>query len=420
MENQNNKIASLILNNNKIELVESIKILKNNWLILFLENGSDDTDMFDILYDKKHCDSAILWQHALINQKYNIMRHIHRRAEFDIIYDDPSVIVNNLYNQNKLTPMLIMKLLFDTQLYDLVLNGTMFALNYTRKKYDVINLMIKKGYILDCNSIKTIIKDNTQVLFVHLTHCTAYYASYYASYYAYKYNNKELLLKLCDNSCSTKFMIKICLNMDTDTTDLLCSNNKKIKVTIWDELLSVIKSTKFDYIFKIIHCNSIMEYCCDWNNESVDYTKILNIMNLITTPDILKMFANIYYYLITSFENNKIEHTVMNNLNTISMYFVLNTDITIIKDHSNNANTEKFKSVLQYLNQHSNSNTMFNKILDKYNNNQLWTPKKHILFPPKINTFVLNILMILKEYSKIIKQIIPKPLIYIIINKFIF
>ena len=416
MENQNDTISSFILNNNKIELVESIKILKNNWLILFLENGSDDTDMFDILYDKKHCDSAILWQHALINQKYNIMRHIHRRAEFDIIYDDPSVIVNNLYNQNKLTPMLIMKLLFDTQLYDLVSNGTMFALNYTRKKYDVINLMIKKGYILDCNSIKTIIKDNTQVLFVHLTHCTAYYASYYA----YKYNNKRLLLKLCDNSCNVKLLKKICQNMDTDIVDLFCSNNKKFKVAMWGKLLYVIKSTKFDYIFKIIHCNSIMEYCSDWNNESVDYTKILNIMNLITTSEIKKMFANIYYYLTTSFENNKIVHIVMNNLNTISMYFVLNTDITIIKDHSNNANTEKFKSVLQYLNQYSNNNIIFNKILDKYYNNRLWTPKKHMLFPPKINTFVLNILMILKEYSKIIKQIIPKPLIYIIINKFIF
>ena len=181
MENQNNKIASLILNNNKIELVESIKILKNNWLILFLENGSDDTDMFDILYDKKHCDSAILWQHALINQKYNIMRHIYCDSKLNTKPgSSPATIINNLYDQNKLTPMLITKLLLDTQLCNLVLNKTMFALNYTKKNYNVINLMIKKEYVLDEREIKQIIKDNTQVLFVHLTHCTAYYASYYA------------------------------------------------------------------------------------------------------------------------------------------------------------------------------------------------------------------------------------------------
>jgi hypothetical protein len=56
------------------------------------------------------------------------------------------------------------------------------------------------------------------------------------------------------------------------------------------------------------------------------------------------------------------------------------------------------------------------KIVEAYLDNKLWTPQKHYLFSTNKNNITLTFMLIIKKMN--IK--IPKPIIYILINLFIF
>jgi hypothetical protein len=59
-------------------------------------------------------------------------------------------------------------------------------------------------------------------------------------------------------------------------------------------------------------------------------------------------------------------------------------------------------------------------ILSAYLANKLWIPKKHHLFSNSKKHTIFTFVIITKKIQKIIKQLIPKPIIYIMVNLFIF
>lgn len=423
MENQNDKIASLILRkSNTKELNKSIKLMFNNWMMLFLQNGDDNISMFDELYNKKYCDILVLWEHIVVNQKVNIMNSIYYKNRTLVEHCDKfSKVIGNLYIQNKIPYEFINKLLLDSRLYVLLLNDVIYDRIYMDKKYDFMFLMVKKGFLLGHKNIKRIIQNKIEVMFHHVTNYNVHKYDYprgtkSAFYYAYKFNNTDLLLELYDKSCTDKVMEKICQDKNYSVVDLFLNNKKCIK-KISGKVLDIVAHNGFDHIFKMCDNNAIKTYCYDINTETIDCSKLVYFLNVISTPSILTKFLRLWYNMAGMLKPVVVEYIELKKFNKKMMYFGLNSGMQI-KETLYSTESEP---LLYYLKEHNvDDNLVCKKIIDKYNNCNLWTPKKHKLFPPRINKFILNILMIMKEYSKTIKQIIPKPITYIITNYYIF
>lgn len=60
------------------------------------------------------------------------------------------------------------------------------------------------------------------------------------------------------------------------------------------------------------------------------------------------------------------------------------------------------------------------KMWDEYSNNKLWKPETNHLFSNNKKKIILTFMCIITKLRKILKHTIPKPIIHILINLFIF
>ena len=95
-------------------------------------------------------------------------------------------------------------------------------------------------------------------------------------------------------------------------------------------------------------------------------------------------------------------------------------NISLFELVDNFENAEPSSKLAQY--DKVTKNKKFIELIDDYEKNQIWKPlkKRHQKFPETIQKKIMFILLLIKKFSLTsLKQKIPKPLIWMIINNFI-
>ena len=111
---------------------------------------------------------------------------------------------------------------------------------------------------------------------------------------------------------------------------------------------------------------------------------------------------------------------ITSNINTIELSSGYNYNCIhipeFLDDVMKHVNTIcRHKSELEQFESFANT-----KFMAKYNSNTLWKPTNHHLMSQSKRDKVFTFVLATKFFAKTIKQIVPKPLIHILINKFIF
>ena len=367
-------------------------------------NGQDNVDMFMKLKKMVHMDYDVCVEFgaAIKSKSKNIVNYM------NTIYCDNKKlndVLLNLYKSGDLESDFLRTILnnFHKCCYP---NPAFVDQIYNNKDYDLVELLIESKRCVGNSTATMIIKDNNEKLVDLLIRMVNSNSNYYKSViditeimYAH---NKELL-KRTHFRPSMKVISNICRNNDIDMIDYYEENNINLYLDChFLEVLEIICETGH---VKLLEKINIAEFNFFSTTHSKLFDKAQNNNYIDVMTQLIKFGMKPPQWQIYNFKPIAL-YIVLANYDDVQNNIHIDPN-TLFNLSSQNSNYIKFLKINK-------------QIIDQYYNNTLWAPKHHHLFSNKRRATVYILMMIIKRMQQMMTHIIPKPVVWIIINMFVF
>ena len=264
------------------------------------------------------------------------------------------------------------------------------------KDYDLLDYLIENSNTFPLFDIKKLIHDKqTNLVEKIINHVNSCIHESELFEHVYETGNMyfiDMLIKL-DFHVSPSLFESICENKDVELINCYKKYGYKIYNLTSSNINSItqcIKKTQFFEILEIMCVGNILNF----NNESV-----INFMDILPPHEFAKIMdkrqVNYSPKFIWKFPTNLVNNLVIYD-NKYTRYF---DKILCKKTSKNSVFIKNNKSVV-----------------DKYINSTIFSPSKFKGMCGKRQTTVLHLIMVFKYLSVGLNKIIPKPIIWIIIN----
>ena len=455
LQNGNIKISKYIITNGSsinaqkitTELYRSNLISYDDIEELLFDTAAQkllNEEFIRIMYDKQHCDLINKTLCCDFNVKEDLIETLLKERKVDTqivlrkiyyVFDEQITPKNDIiytyqammvtyYKRKYITINDLEYLLANKELHNLVSNE-LICLVYKNKKYinehkDVMKKFLELNICIYEDTIKKIFKCNNKFLtdiilsrFDDKISCKSCHTIYFHQKcnttlekifnIIYKKGNNKLAKQVIDKFIPSKWAIEqMCIDNNIELFDHCISTHGNINFGQKDLLYIMCRHKHINLMDRI----TMQGF--DINDE--------NYIHMLFCACDHEHYEAINYIITNGCGLHRNLYGIIEDTEGLALY-------SIIANYSNNifcGNKYNLRNLLCKKCPNTYDGKKSNIILDKYHNRTLFEPKKYCYFPDNKKQIIFTLMLVGKELTRLLKQIVPKPVIYIIINKFIF